>query len=473
MSKGRCVVPGKMVIGCVAASAILGFMGDGAFGQEHGIGATKGCVDRCAGETTNCTATAVYLDENQGDIIRVLQAWDTVHATGGDVRVPAAGNLPIIQVIGNALCTDSGGACNPATGANCVLPCLLGGPGDTGEGLPGLGTPGRAQFSSSTYVIQPGDGPNLGDTVRFEWEDLCGSGATNCPLGTLVTPAGSNTDVIVCDDLNPCTRDICTLGVCTVDPDCESDADCPDPQCGEGVCVNSCCETVPECDDNEDCDDGNSCTRDDCVDGCCRHVPDCEIDANCTDDGDLCTVEFCDTATSCCDVRDVECEPDSDPCTLESCDSATGDCVSTPIEPPPPGCEEGGDGCTPGFWKQPHHLQFWCDAYSPEDHVDDVFGVTSTGNPTLLKALSTGGGGEIAFLRHAVAALLNSCHDEVDYAFSTATVIEMVQDAYESGDFATPHGEFEEENERGCTVDKSGAVREGGLRGNSQLNKNR
>jgi cysteine-rich repeat protein len=116
-------------------------------------------------------------------------------------------------------------------------------------------------------------------------------------------------------------------------------------------------------------------------------------------------------------------------------------------------------GCTPGFWKQPQHLQYWPEAYKPTDRVNTVFGVTSTSNPTLLQALSTGGGGEEAFLRHAVAALLNSGHDEVDYLHTTAQVIAMVQQAYATGDFDTPHGLLARQNELGCTVEKSNPSR--------------
>jgi len=118
-------------------------------------------------------------------------------------------------------------------------------------------------------------------------------------------------------------------------------------------------------------------------------------------------------------------------------------------------CEVGGDGCTPGFWKQPHHLQYWV-GYAPTDLYDTVFGVTSTfAANTLLEVLSQGGGGEIALGRNAVAALLNSTHGDVDFAFDTATVIQKVQDAYASGDFSTAHRELAAENERGCTVRKS------------------
>jgi hypothetical protein len=67
-------------------------------------------------------------------------------------------------------------------------------------------------------------------------------------------------------------------------------------------------------------------------------------------------------------------------------------------------------GCTPGYWKQPHHLDSW-EGYAPGQYFDDVFGVGP--HITLLDALWARGGGENALVRHAVAALLNAAHSEV------------------------------------------------------------
>src|SRR6185436_15880835 len=80
---------------------------------EHGQGGTAACQPRCVGETLACTGSTAYVDE-LGDVIRVEQAFDKV-GPGAGTRVPAAGNLPIIGVVGNAVCTNSGGACNAAT----------------------------------------------------------------------------------------------------------------------------------------------------------------------------------------------------------------------------------------------------------------------------------------------------------------------------------------------------------------------
>jgi len=115
--------------------------------------------------------------------------------------------------------------------------------------------------------------------------------------------------------------------------------------------------------------------------------------------------------------------------------------------------EDGdGEGCTPGFWRQPHHLDSWV-GYSPGDSFDAVFGVDAQGDQTLLEAVWQGGGGARALGRHAVAALLNSVDPDVQYEFSEAEVIQIVQDAYASGDFNGAKNLLEGQNEQYCPLD--------------------
>jgi hypothetical protein len=83
--------------------------------------------------------------------------------------------------------------------------------------------------------------------------------------------------------------------------------------------------------------------------------------------------------------------------------------MSLPMVVPASACEEG---CTPGYWRQEHHFDSWV-GYAPDDYFDDVFGVGP--HMTLLDALWARGGGENAFLRHAVAALLNAARPDLDY----------------------------------------------------------
>src|SRR2546427_202665 len=71
-------------------------------------------------------------------------------------------------------------------------------------------------------------------------------------------------------------------------------------------------------------------------------------------------------------------------------------------------------GCSPGYWKQPQHFGSYPSPLTPNTSLATAFGLTaaqatqfqtSTGinpNETLLQALSTGGGGDIADMRHIV-----------------------------------------------------------------------
>ncbi len=127
--------------------------------------------------------------------------------------------------------------------------------------------------------------------------------------------------------------------------------------------------------------------------------------------------------------------------------------TATPVPPTatpePPG---GGQGCTPGYWRQQHHFDSWMN-YSPSDDFEVVFGVNASFNPhTLSDAIRLGGGGERAMARHAVAALLNAANPNVSYLYSEADVIAMVQSAYGTGDFEGVKNLFEAQNEMGCPL---------------------
>jgi hypothetical protein len=113
----------------------------------------------------------------------------------------------------------------------------------------------------------------------------------------------------------------------------------------------------------------------------------------------------------------------------------------------------GGDGCTPGFWKQSQHFEFWF-GFSPNDSFDAVFGVDAPGNLTLLQALELGGGGYKALARHAVAALLNASNPNVDADYGVDEVIALVQAAFQSGDFEPIKDQLADANEQGCPIGK-------------------
>ena len=112
-------------------------------------------------------------------------------------------------------------------------------------------------------------------------------------------------------------------------------------------------------------------------------------------------------------------------------------------EDPPP---TGGQGLTPGFWKQPQHFQFWA-GVKPSDSINDIFGVDDPDAPTLLEALRRGGGGHKALGRHAVAALLNAANPDVAYAFTEDEIIAMVRSAYATGDYDPVKDRLAQQNE--------------------------
>ncbi len=117
----------------------------------------------------------------------------------------------------------------------------------------------------------------------------------------------------------------------------------------------------------------------------------------------------------------------------------------TPTATPP----AGGEGCTPGYWKQMQHFDSWVD-YEPGDDYETTFEVDASFTKTLLGALKQGGGKEKALGRHATAALLNAAAGGVDYEFSESEVIQLVQDAYASGNFNHYKDMLADENESGC-----------------------
>ena len=91
-------------------------------------------------------------------------------------------------------------------------------------------------------------------------------------------------------------------------------------------------------------------------------------------------------------------------------------------------CDEedgGGEGCTPGFWKQSQHFGHW-ETFSPGDDYEAIFGVDITikvdnmeeTTPTLLQALNAQGGAQNALARHSVAALLNAASSGTSFEFT-------------------------------------------------------
>lgn len=114
----------------------------------------------------------------------------------------------------------------------------------------------------------------------------------------------------------------------------------------------------------------------------------------------------------------------------------------------------GGEGCTPGYWKQPQHFDSWV-GYTQNQLFSSVFEDAFPGM-TLLQVLSSGGNtaGE-ALGRHTVAALLNAAAGSgVSYDLTTAQVIAGFNAAW-PGDKNTLNAQkaiFAGFNELGCPL---------------------
>ena len=119
----------------------------------------------------------------------------------------------------------------------------------------------------------------------------------------------------------------------------------------------------------------------------------------------------------------------------------------------------GGQGCTPGFWRQPHHFDHWPAPYTPDMLFSDVFEDAFPGM-TLVEVVSQGGGGLNALGRHTVAALLSSSNPNVDYDVSAAGVIDAFNAVYpgSKADYTALKNEFAGFNEQGCPLDNSNAL---------------
>ena len=119
--------------------------------------------------------------------------------------------------------------------------------------------------------------------------------------------------------------------------------------------------------------------------------------------------------------------------------------------PPPPPPTTGGEGCTPGYWKQKHHFDSWPAPYTPDMLFSDVFANAFPGK-TLVQVAAQGGGGLIALGRHTVAALLNAASAGVSYDLTVNDVITSFNAAFQFGDYNGLKDIFEGYNEQGCPL---------------------
>jgi hypothetical protein len=117
-------------------------------------------------------------------------------------------------------------------------------------------------------------------------------------------------------------------------------------------------------------------------------------------------------------------------------------------------------GCTPGYWKEPQHLDSWGPTgFQTTDKFNTVFGVTqynkNDGTPyTLLEVMQllNGNGDPISTNLgfHAVAALLNAGHPDVNYGYTSGEIITLFRNnLHRAADLKDSLAML---NERGCPL---------------------
>lgn len=118
-------------------------------------------------------------------------------------------------------------------------------------------------------------------------------------------------------------------------------------------------------------------------------------------------------------------------------------------------------GCTPGFWKVDVHLDSWGPTgFNTTDKFNTVFGVTqylkSDGTPyTLLEVMrNLNGSGDPVSTNlgfHAVAALLNAAHPNVNYGYTSGEIITLFRNNYLTNGAALKDS-LDMMNNRGCPL---------------------
>ncbi len=229
----------------------------------------------------------------------------------------------------NEECDDGNLVDGDCCSSTCVLepagsPCDDGNPCTINETCDGAGTCGGATVLEGG----PCDDGNL----------CTGADACNA-FGTCI-----GVPIVLCNDGNPCTDDVCDPAtgtcqnpfnrapcddgdLCTLNDICNGAGVCvggPPPDCNDmNPCTDDLCDPAVGCvhvDNADPCDDGNACTQGEtCSAGTCGGgVPlDC-------DDGNVCTADSCDVLLGCVHTDITASCDDGDACTIDRCDPVAG-----------------------------------------------------------------------------------------------------------------------------------------------------
>ncbi|NUN13390.1 MAG: hypothetical protein HUU55_07100, partial [Myxococcales bacterium] len=242
--------------------------------------------------------------------------------------------------------------CNPINGQCELLPAASGAPCDDGNDCTSEDTcvaglcVGIAPVDCDDNNVCTDDWCDSAAGCKYKQnEKLCDDGNV-CTTDDRCSPQGCKGQVkSSCDDGNPCTDDSCSqVAGCVHQPNtkaCDDGSVCTiGDTCNMGQCIGGdklTCDDLNPCTADVcdlavgckhwvvagPCDDGDLCTvGDDCAAGTCKSG----VVLVC-DDGNVCTVDTCETTLGCvfASADDVGCE-DGNPCTIgDTCNS--GNCV--------------------------------------------------------------------------------------------------------------------------------------------------
>ncbi|MFH1437980.1 MAG: hypothetical protein ABIJ56_19890, partial [Pseudomonadota bacterium] len=191
------------------------------------------------------------------------------------------------SVCGDGFVDEGGGEfCEPPGAGGCDDECKLGCDGPEDCPSDGDACNGEAFCNTTSHICSRRSVPADGTS--------CGGGNVCCGGECLECCNESH-----CSDSNPCTRDVCTLGVCSNPAEADGTA------CGGG---NMCCTGMcRECCDAADCNDLNPCTNDTCsAGGVCSNLG--VVDGTACGGGNMCCTGVC---RECCAHTDCN---DLNPC---------------------------------------------------------------------------------------------------------------------------------------------------------------
>ncbi len=104
-----------------------------------------------------------------------------------------------------------------------------------------------------------------------------------------------------------------------------------------------------------------------------------------------------------------------------------------------------GYGADVAYWQDPENRSQW-QGFQADNSFETVFGVSPGRAMSLADALQQPGGETGSLLSQSVTALLNAAHPEMDSEYSQQEVIQLVQDAFATGDFQAATMLFEKQN---------------------------